>query len=74
MTLFSVVKYQIVLKGFKGKGVIISILIIFVALNGMMDQAPQMDPFIYNIVIVLIASIEKLCFHKTKQEIENEKN
>lgn len=74
MTLFSVVKYQIVLKGFKGKGVIISILIIFVALNGMMDQAPQMDPFIYNIVIVLIASIEKLCFHKIKQEIENEKN
>ena len=74
MLAYLVVKYKILLKNFFSSGLILRLLIIFIAISSLVDQAPQMDPFIYNIVIVLIASIEKLSFHKTKKEIENEKN
>ena len=68
------VKYKILFKDFSGKGLILRLLIIFIAINGITDQAPQMDPFIYNIVIVIMAWIESVTWHKTKKEIEYEKN
>ena len=68
MFVFVVVKYKILLKDFFGKGFIIRLLILFIALSSFLDQAAQMDPFIYNIIIILIASIEKNVFHKTKRK------
>lgn len=75
MIVFTVFKYKILLKDFSSQGFIIRLLIIFIAVNSLIDQAPQMDPFIYNIVIVLIAWIERISFHCEKIKVtKNEKN
>lgn len=70
MLVFTAFKYRIILKDFFGEGVVLRLLIIFVALSGITDQAPQMDPFIYNIIIVVIASIESISFYSNKKKEE----
>ncbi len=75
MLVFTVFKYKILIKDFFGNGLMLRLLIVFVALSGITDQAPQMDPFIYNIVIVVMALIESTAFYNKKnKEEENEKN
>lgn len=67
MIVFTVFKYIIVFRKFFSEGVIIRLIIILIALSGLLDQAATMDPFIYNIVIVLLASVE-LINGKTAQD------
>lgn len=73
MLFFTVCKYRIIEKDFKGEGFLLRLTIIFFALSGVFDQAVQMDPFIYNIIIVLIASVEMLSL-KAKPEKQEKEN
>lgn len=73
MLFFTVCKYRIIEKDFKGEGFLLRLTIIFFALSGVFDQAVQMDPFIYNIIMVLIASVEMLSL-KAKPEKQEKEN
>lgn len=73
MLFFTVCKYRIIEKDFKGEGFLLRLTIIFFALSGVFDQSVQMDPFIYNIIMVLIASVEMLSL-KAKPEKQKKEN
>ena len=66
MVVASSVKFRIVMRGFFRKATFIRFAILLIALTGILDQAATMDPFIVNISILLIATIER---SKRKDEI-----
>ena len=59
MFFFTYKKYGIVMRNLNVE-FILRFTVVVVALSGIVDQAAQMDPFILNLVIVMVAAIENL--------------
>ncbi len=66
-------KYKLVLKNLFGN-LAISLIILIIEINGLFDQSPAMDTFIYLIVIVCLASIETNKVKQKSQQKPSEKD
>lgn len=66
MLYYTLKKYQILIKNLDVE-FIIRFTMVMIAVSGVVDQAAQMDPFILNITIVLVAALENLTRNQDKE-------